>query len=133
MYQILQLNHEDVDIASELINSSTCVCSDCNVNLELHEQIDNKECLVRKLLYNKNIIGVYSIEFDSEFLGISFIFIIPEYRKTMMSYRFCKDLLSYFTSDLPIYIMTDDTSLFKKYVELIEDNLYILKGLRKNG
>lgn len=129
-WSIEELESSDVALARKMISSSPSVASDCNIEDELEEHIGRISASAKKLVVNGKMVGVYAIEFKREYVGLSFLYINPEWRGTMLAFRFCKDLFRQTTKSKPILTIADNIDVFKRHVTHVESNVYIVQGLR---
>lgn len=129
-WSIEELESSDVALARKMISSSPSVASDCNIEDELEEHIGRISASAKKLVVNGKMVGVYSIEFKREYVGLSFLYINPEWRGTMLAFRFCKDLFRQTTKSKPILTIADNIDVFKRHVIHVESNVYVIQGLR---
>ena len=130
IWSIEDLESCDVALARKMISSSPSVAADCRIEDELEEHINNAKASARKLVINGKMVGVYAIEFRREYVGLSFLYINPEWRSTMIAFRFCKDLFRQTSRDKPIITIADNIDVFKKHVTYGKDNTYVVHGLR---
>lgn len=129
-WSIEELESSDVSLARKMISSSPSVASDCNIEDELEEHIGRISASAKKLVVNGKMVGVYAIEFKREYVGLSFLYINPEWRGTMLAFRFCKDLFRQTTKSKPILTIADNIDVFKRHVIHVESNVYVIHGLR---
>lgn len=129
-WSIEELESSDVSLARKMISSSPSVASDCNIEDELEEHIGRISASAKKLVVNGKMVGVYAIEFKREYVGLSFLYINPEWRGTMLAFRFCKDLFRQTTKSKPILTIADNIDVFKRHVIHVESNVYVIQGLR---
>ena len=129
-WSIEDLESGDVALARKMISSSPSVASDCNIEDELEEHIGYIGASARKLVVDGKMVGVYAIEFKKEYVGLSFLYVVPEWRGTMIAFRFCKDLFRQTSRSKPILTIADNIEVFKKHVTHAEDNMYVVHGLR---
>jgi hypothetical protein len=129
-WSIEDLEPGDVALARKMISSSPSVAKDCHIEDELDDHIGHDRASARKLVVNGKMVGVYAIEFNRSYIGLSFLYINPEWRSTMIAFRFCKDLFKQTTKDKPILTIADNIDVFKKHVTHSIDNVYIVHGLR---
>lgn len=130
IWSIEDLESGDVALARKMISSSPSVAADCKIEDELEEHIGYMGASARKLVVDGKMVGVYAIEFNREYVGLSFLYINPEWRSTMVAFRFCKDLFRQTSKCKPIITIADNTDVFKKHVTLVDDNIYVVHGLR---
>lgn len=129
-WSIEELESSDVSLARKMISSSPSVASDCNIEDELEEHIGRISASAKKLVVNGKMVGVYAIEFKREYVGLSFLYINPEWRGTMLAFRFCKDLFRQTTKSKPILTIADNIDVFKRHVIHVDSNVYVIQGLR---
>lgn len=129
-WSIEELESSDVALARKMISSSPSVASDCNIEDELEEHIGRISASAKKLVVNGKMVGVYAIEFKREYVGLSFLYINPEWRGTMLAFRFCKDLFRQTSRSKPILTVADNIDVFKRHVIHVESNVYVIQGLR---
>ena len=130
IWSIEDLEGCDVALARKMISSSPSVAADCKIEDELEEHIGHIGASARKLVVDGKMVGVYAIEFNREYIGLSFIYINPEWRSTMVAFRFCKDLFRQTSKYKPIITIADNIDVFKKHVTYGKDNTYVVHGLR---
>lgn len=130
IWSIEDLESCDVALARKMIGSSPSVAADCKIEDELEEHIGYIRASARKLVVDGKMVGVYAIEFKRKYIGLSFLYINPEWRSTMVAFRFCKDLFRQTSKCKPILTVADNIDVFKKYVTLVDDNIYVVHGLR---
>lgn len=130
IWSIEDLESGDVALARKMISSSPSVAADCKIEDELEGHIGYIGASARKLVVDGKMVGVYAIEFKREYVGLSFLYINPEWRSTMVAFRFCKDLFRQTSKCKPIITIADNIDVFKKYVTLVDDNIYVVHGLR---
>lgn len=130
IWSIEELEAGDVALARKMIKSSTSVDPECDVEEELDAHLDSVECVAKKLVVNGKMVGVYALQLEDDYLGISFMYINEDIRKSWLAFRFCKDLLWHAHKDKPVYLIAKDVSTFKNYVVHVENDMYELVGLR---
>lgn len=121
------LENKDIIEAKNLLSGSKSLMS-ANLVREILEHISDGIAL--KLIVDGKIKGIWCSLDMKEYTSLSFFFIHPDIRRTMLVFSFFKTCISFIDTNKPIIIKTKDTTGFEKYVEYLGDDTYYFKGLR---
>lgn len=102
---------------------------------EILEHIGRKNSLALKMVIDNEIVGVWCSCEMEEHISLSFFYVDEKYRKKPECLWFFNTCFNHLLPkcgviNKPILLASDDISDFERYVEHVEDNIYMLKGLR---
>lgn len=121
------LENKDIIEAKNLLSGSKSLISE-NLVREILEHISNGIAL--KLIVDGKIKGIWCSLDMKEYTSLSFFFIHPDVRRTILVFSFFKTCLSFIDLSKPILIQTKDTTGFERYVKHLYGDTYCFKGLR---
>lgn len=121
------LENKDIIEAKNLLSGSKSLMS-VNLVREILEHISNGIAL--KLIVDGKIKGIWCSLDMKEYTSLSFFFIHPDVRRTILVFSFFKTCLSFIDLSKPILIQTKDTTGFERYVKHLDGDTYCFKGLR---
>lgn len=121
------IQHKDILEVKKLLSDSPSILA-TNIVREVLEHVSSGVAL--KLVVDGKIKGVWCSFDMKEYVSLSYFFIHPDIRRTMLVFKFFKTGLSFVDMSKPILIQTKDITGFERYVQHIEGNTYCFKGLR---
>lgn len=121
------IKHGDILEIKKLLKESTAIISE-NPSREILNHINSGAAL--KMVADGKIIGIWCSLDMGEYTSLSYFYVVPRIRCTLLVLKLFKAGLNIVDMNKPLLIETKDTAGFSRYVEHIENNVYSFKGFR---